>query len=69
MTNKQKLTLKRYAISSAVTFSTGFGLVLLSNIDNITMESFKDGTVWGVLFTATRFGVKGLLELYLSKQK
>ena len=69
MTKAQKVTFKRYAISSAVTFFTGFCMVMYSNIDDITMNSFKDGTVWGVLFTATRFGVKGLLELYLSKQK
>ena len=68
MTKKQKVTLKRYAVSSAVTFSTGFGLVLLSNIDNITMESFGNGAIWGFLFTAFRAGIKLVLELYLNRE-
>ena len=63
-----KKTLKRYAVSSAVTFSTGFGLVLLSDIDKITLESFGNGAIWGFLFTAFRAGLKLVLELYLNKK-
>ena len=68
MTKKQKETLKRYLISSTVTFSTGFCMIMVSEIDNITLESFKDGTVVGVLFTAVRFGIKGLLELVINRK-
>jgi len=60
-------TLKRYLVSSAVTFFSAMGLVLLANIDSITLESFKDGSLVGLGFMAVRAGVKGILELYLNK--
>lgn len=61
-----KETTKRYLISSGVTFITTFCVVLLANIDNITIESFKDGAFVGIMFTALRAGVKGLLEWFLA---
>ena len=64
-----KTTLKRYAVSSALTFLTCFSLVILVDIDNITMDSFKDGSFAGLLFVAVRAGIKGLLELFVSSQK
>ena len=65
--NFTKDTLKRYAISALVSFITGFAIVLVSQIDNITLTSFTDGTIMGVIFLAVRTGVKGVLELWLSK--
>lgn len=62
-----KSTLKRYAWSSFVTFLTGFCLVLLSQWDQVTLQSFADGSIAGVIFVAIRGGVKGLIELFLSK--
>ena len=58
-------TLKRYFISSVITFLSGFLLVLYMQIDNITMESLTDGTVIGIMFTAARVGLKGVIEVFL----
>lgn len=60
-----KENIKRYLISSAVTFATSFIVVLLAEIDTFTVESLKDGAIIGVLFTASRAGIKGILELSL----
>ena len=59
-------TLKRYIISSLITFLGGFLAIILVNIDNITLDSFKDGTVAGILFLAVRTGLKGLIEWFLA---
>jgi len=64
-----KQTIKRYAISSLVTFSTGFSIIFLSQIDNITMQSFQDGGFVGIVFVSVRAGVKALLEYFINKQK
>lgn len=53
---------KRYLYSSIVTFVTGVAVVLLAQIDSITVESFKDGSILGVLFIAVRTGFKLVLE-------
>lgn len=63
----EKSTLKRYAWSSLVTFATGFCIVLLAQWDQITLQSFLDGSVAGVGFAALRGGVKSVIELFLSK--
>lgn len=63
---KMNTNLKRYLISSAVTFLSGFALVLLSQWDSITLASFGDGSIMGVLFVALRAGVKALIEYLIS---
>ena len=64
-----KQTMKRYVISSLVTFLTGFSIVLLGEIDNITLESFKDGSIIGVAFACARAGVKAVLEYFINIRK
>lgn len=59
-------TFKRYALSTLVTFLTGFCIVFVAQIDQLTMESFRDGTIVGVVFAATRAGVKVVIEAFLS---
>ena len=61
-------TMKRYIVSSVVTFLTGFVFVMYSQVDSITIESFKDGSLFGVVFVATRFGIKGVMEVFLIKR-
>lgn len=61
-------TLKRYLVSSLVTFLSGFLFVLYTNIDNFTVEAFRDGSIIGILLVAFRAGTKGAIELFLSKQ-
>jgi hypothetical protein len=58
-------TTKRYLISSLVTFLGGFLTVILAQIDAITIESFYNGALVGILFTAVRTGVKSLIEYFL----
>lgn len=64
-----KETLKRYLVSSTITFLTSFSLVLVTEIDDITIDSFKDGTIVGIVFVAVRAGVKSILEHYLNSKK
>lgn len=61
-----KQTTKRYLISSLITFFTAFAVVLLAEIDNITLESLKDGALIGIGFTCFRAGIKALLEWFLA---
>lgn len=58
---------KKWLVSSLVTFVTGFSVVLLSEIDTITLDSFKDGAFLGVIFASLRAGVKAVLEYFLVK--
>ena len=60
-----KETLKRYIISSLVTFFVGFAIVFVGEIDTISLESFKDGAFLGLIFAAVRAGIKALLELLI----
>ena len=53
---------KRWAWSSAISFVTGFVLVITPSISQITLESLNNGAVGGVLFLAFRAGVKALFE-------
>ena len=64
-------TLKRWLISTGVTFLAGFSVELLSNWQGVTLDALKDGTIVGIIFLAVRSGVKGILELavaYWGKQ-
>lgn len=62
LTKANKQVILRYVVSSAITFFAGFSIVLLAQIDSLTVESLKDGSFIGVLFLAVRAGVKALLE-------
>jgi hypothetical protein len=59
---------KRWALSTLVTFLTGFCVVLVAQIDQITPASFADGTFVGVFFAAARAGVKAVVEWYLASR-
>jgi len=61
-------TVKRYIISSVVSFLSGFGIVLLNNIDSIDLETIRSGAVVGILFLAVRGGIKAILEFFLKKE-
>ena len=63
---KMNETTRRWLISTGVTFATGFCLVLVAEIDNITLESFRDGSIVGIAFTAVRSGIKASIEAFLA---
>lgn len=60
-----KQTIKKYLVSSLLSFLAGFCATILIDINNITPDSFRDGTIWGILFLAVRTGIKGLIEWFL----
>jgi len=69
MTDNTKKNIKRWIISSIITFLTGFALVMYNEIDSVTLESFKDGSLLGIIFVGIRSGVKAILELFLMSRK
>jgi hypothetical protein len=59
---------KKWLISAAITFVTGFAMVLLNDIDSITLDTLSDGTIVGIIFSAFRAGIKAVLELFISSK-
>lgn len=66
MTKETWVNVKRYALSSLISFSAGFVVVILANHDSFTLASFQDGSVIGIVFLAVRAGAKLVLEGFLS---
>lgn len=58
---------KDLLISSLITFVTGIAVVLLTEIDSLTLESIQTGAWVGILFASVRAGVKAVLQLIVSK--
>ncbi len=58
-------TVKRYIISSLVTFVAGFALAVVPIIGDITLQSFTNGAIVGVIFVGIRTGTKAVLESFL----
>lgn len=52
--------------SFVITFLVGFLMVIYAELDNFTLESFKDGAYVGVIIGAIRAGVKSVIELFLA---
>lgn len=63
--NLKLMTLKTELKSFLITFVVSVAMVLVSQIDHISLDTFKDGTVFGILFGALRAGVKAVLELLI----
>jgi hypothetical protein len=59
--------IKRYLISSAVTFITAFCVAILPSIDTFTLADFKNGVIVGAIFVAFRAGIKAVLESLVAK--
>lgn len=57
---------KRYIVSSLVTFAAGFAIAVVPQIDQISIASFQDGAVIGILFAGARLGIKMVLEAFLA---
>jgi len=58
-------TVKRYAISTLVTFLAGFSLVMLPELNNLNQENLSNGVLVGVLLAGVRAGIKSVLEAFL----
>jgi O-antigen/teichoic acid export membrane protein len=61
-----KTNWKRYAVSSVITFFTGFLIAFTPQIDSITLASFGDGSLLGIIFVAIRAGVKAAVEVIIA---
>lgn len=59
-------TAKRYIQSILVTFFAGFALVVVSEIDSLSIDDLSDGALIGLLFAGVRSGIKALLEWFLT---
>lgn len=57
--------MNKHIKSFLITFFVGFALVFMTEIDTITLESFENGVLAGLLFAGVRGGVKLALELFL----
>jgi hypothetical protein len=61
-----RLNWKRYLASSLLTFTAGFLVVFVANIDSLTIDSLSNGTIVGLLFMGLRAGMKVAMEYVLS---
>lgn len=64
--NNNTNVMKEHLKSFLVTFLVAVAMVLVANIDNITLATFENGAIYGVLFASLRAGVKAVLELVIS---
>ena len=62
MTDQTKENMKRWLLSSVVTFLAGFAAVFVPQLNDIHVETFQSGAIVGLLMTAVRAGFKALLE-------
>jgi len=62
-----KMNLKTELKSFFITFVVGVSMTLLASWGDITLETFKDGTIFAVFFGALRAGVKNILEMVIVK--
>jgi len=59
--------IKRYAISSLITFLSGFILTLAAQIETLNVGSFENGAAIALIITALRAGFKVLIETIAAK--
>ena len=62
----EKFSWKKEIKSFVITFFVGFLMVIYTELDTFTLDSFKDGAYVGVIFGAIRAGIKGVIELFLA---
>jgi len=55
-------THKQWILSTIISFVTGFAVVLLTEIDSITVETIETGAWIGIMIACVRAGVKAVLE-------
>lgn len=60
-----KQEIKRYLVSSGITFIAVFLLTLLPSVSEITLESLKSGAFLSLLIAAVRAGVKAGVEVVI----
>lgn len=58
--------IKHYALSSLITFLTGFSLTVAAQINTLNLESLENGAAVALIITALRAGLKMLIETAVS---
>ena len=56
---------KEHLISAALTFATGIAVVVLPELDNLTVENVQTGALIGLLLSGVRLGLKMVLEQFI----
>lgn len=64
----KKEDLKRYLISSLITFLSAFLMSMGLQIQDMSPEAITGSAIIGVLLTASRLGIKAVAELIVSKK-
>ncbi len=64
-TKMETFSWKKELKSFAITFFVGFILVIYDQLDNFTLEAFKNGAILGVIMGGMRAGLKAVIELFL----
>lgn len=62
-------TVKRYLVSSLVTFVSGFCIAILPVIEKLNFEDLGEGAILGLIFVGARAGIKALMEWFLATFK
>lgn len=60
---------KEYLLSTALTFLTGFLLVVAPELDTLSLQSLQDGTLVGILLSGVRLGLKMAVQAILTNGK
>lgn len=58
--------MKEYTRSIVITFLAGFAIAVLPEIDSLTLDSFQNGALVGLMFAGVRTGIKMVLEGFMS---
>lgn len=58
---------KEYLLSTAITFLSGFLIVVAPALDTLTVDSLQDGTLVGILLAGVRLGLKMAVQAILTK--
>lgn len=56
---------KDYIRSAVLTFLAGVLIVVVPQLESLTIEDLTNGTLVGILFAGVRTGLKMALEMYL----
>lgn len=62
--NKQ--VIKNYAVSSLITFLTGFLAVIAMHVDTLSLETLRGGALLGIVGAGVRAGVKACIEYLIA---
>lgn len=59
---------KRWLVSTLLTFLTGAAIVVIPELDNITLEALQAGAWVGIVFAGVRAGLKAALEAWIASR-